>query len=170
MLHAVDVDTGQAVWTFETEARLSRRPLSRGTTSWLDHTMGAFNGLAAATGKLRWKLETHNYVHATPAISDGIAYFGGCDEMFRGVRISDGVEVVSLSAGAYTAASPAISGGRAYFGTFNNEVLGSTSPRRTFSGGTNTSSGTFRSTHQPERRREGSTSAGAIGWCTRSTN
>jgi outer membrane protein assembly factor BamB len=123
VLHAVSADSGEALWTFQTEGEIKSSPVLVEDKVLVGSYDEQLYGLVAKTGELLWKLQTQGYIHGTPAVNEGIAYITGCDAVLRGVQISDGKQVSETDSGAYTGASPAIVDGMAYYGTFNNEVL-----------------------------------------------
>jgi outer membrane protein assembly factor BamB len=88
VVHAVDVATGKAVWTFKTDGEVKSSPVVAGDKVLIGSYDTNLYALTARTGKLAWKVKTEGYVHATPSVADGVAYITGCDEILRAIRVS----------------------------------------------------------------------------------
>ena len=90
VLHAVNAETGKALWTFKTEDQIKSSPVIVGDRVLIGSYDNNLYALSRRDGKLIWKAITQNYVHGTPAISGGLAYVAGCDEVFHGIRLRMG--------------------------------------------------------------------------------
>ena len=93
VLHAVDAETGEAVWTYATLGEIKSSPVLAEDRVLIGSYDGYLYGLDAVTGELAWQVETQKLRPRHRRPSPGASpTFGGCDEMFHGVRISDGAE------------------------------------------------------------------------------
>lgn len=126
-LHALDVWTGEELWTFETEARVSSSPaISNGSIYFGSHD-GRFYSVAETTGQLDWTFNTGDRITSSPANFDGMVYFGSYDGFFYGLDAQTGAEVwkfdvagiVDPDSGIQKGinSSPAVSEGVVLFGT-----------------------------------------------------
>ena len=123
VLHAVRLQDGARLWTFETESEIKSSPILVNDLVLIGSYDTFLYALESETGKLRWKVQTDAQVHATPAVQNGLVFLAGCDGAFRAIQVVDGREAYRIESGAYTGASPVVAGDRAYFGTFGYEVM-----------------------------------------------
>jgi outer membrane protein assembly factor BamB len=90
-VYAVDTETRQARWTFETENWVWATPLvaeGRVYIASMDHTLYAVD---EASGSLAWKFTGEpGALPATPAIDQGILYFGSLSGHMYAVQARDG--------------------------------------------------------------------------------
>ena len=71
VLHAVDVQTGKALWTFKTQGEIRSSPIVVADKVLIGSYDRYLYGLSARNGALAWKAEFQGYVHATPAAVNG---------------------------------------------------------------------------------------------------
>ncbi|XQU09221.1 PQQ-binding-like beta-propeller repeat protein [Halomonas sp. LY9] len=78
-MNAMDIESGELLWRFETEGFVRGAASIAGDTVYFgshDHYMYAVN---RHTGEMRWRYETNAGIASTPAIVDGRLYFGSID-------------------------------------------------------------------------------------------
>ncbi len=82
-LYAVDAETGQEKWHFDTGGIVRSIPAVAGGlvfTGSFDHNVYALDG---RTGELRWKFDTRREVVSAPLVVDGTVYIGSrCADLF----------------------------------------------------------------------------------------
>jgi len=88
--YAINIDTGNLEWIFETDGLITSRPyVDNGTVyfgSW-DTYIYAIN---ANDGTLKWKYETGWGVETTPVVSDGLVFVGSNDNNFYALYQNNG--------------------------------------------------------------------------------
>jgi outer membrane protein assembly factor BamB len=89
-LHAMDVETGEEIWRFETGDRVFSSPAVSAGIVYVGVHSGRFLALDAATGILGWELRFGGGVMSSPVIDDGSVYFGCDDGSVYAVRLDDG--------------------------------------------------------------------------------
>lgn len=78
-MNAMDIESGELLWRFETEGFVRGAASIAGDTVYFgshDHYMYAVD---RHTGEMRWRYETNAGIASTPAIVDGRLYFGSID-------------------------------------------------------------------------------------------
>ena len=94
---AIDVETGDEVWSAETELELAAGPafgvnrLAFGTNN------GELIVLNADTGEESWRRSVGSEVLAAPAIGDGVVVFRSVDGRLRGVSLVDGTDLWTVA-------------------------------------------------------------------------
>jgi outer membrane protein assembly factor BamB len=79
ILHAVNPQTGKALWTFSTKAKIDSSPVIAGQRVFFGATTGEVFGLDANTGKVVWQFETGSSIIASPSIAAGRLIIGTTD-------------------------------------------------------------------------------------------
>ena len=79
VVHAIDVSTGKAAWTFETRARVDSSPVVAGDRLYVGSSDGRLYVLDLATGQKRWEFDTGAALTASPAIAAGRVVIGSVD-------------------------------------------------------------------------------------------
>ena len=79
MVHALDADTGEAVWTFTTRARVDSSPVISADRVYVGSHDGRLYVLDLATGEKLWDFEAGSPLSASPAIVDGHVVIGSHD-------------------------------------------------------------------------------------------
>ncbi len=127
-LYAIDLNTGQKIWTFTAENQFMSGPnwwVQDGKTYLLAGNYDYFlYCIDASTGKQVWKYEAQNYLNATPAVENGLAIFGGCDGNLHVVDIRTGKSASVNPLATYVASSVALDRGLAYVGDYDGKVTG----------------------------------------------
>ena len=123
VFHAVDAQTGKALWTFQTDGEIiSSANATEGRVLFGSYDQFLYC-LAPDDGSLLWKIETDGYVHGMPAIAQAHTLIAGGDGLLRVVDIVSGKEESQIELGAYVGASAAVHQMRAFVGTYESQVL-----------------------------------------------
>ena len=77
MVHALDTDTGRALWTFKTRTRVDASPVVVGGRVFIGAE--ALIALDLATGAEVWRFETGADIAASPAVAQGRLVIGATD-------------------------------------------------------------------------------------------
>ena len=78
-IHAIDAETGEAVWTFATRARVDSSPVVAGGHVYVGSSDGRFYVLDADTGTELWAFDVGADIVTSPAIADGRVAVGAYD-------------------------------------------------------------------------------------------
>ena len=89
-VEALSAETGEIIWTFNTEGAIYSSPAAYGNSVILGSGDGNIYSLDAASGKLNWKTKTEHSVLGSPIIEEGIVYLGGSDGKFRALDAETG--------------------------------------------------------------------------------
>jgi len=120
-LYAVDRQTGQERWRFETGDSVFAFPptIADGVIYFgsFDYNLYAVD---IETGQEKWRFETRGKVDSSPAIVDGVAYFGSWDNNFYAVDIETGQEKWRFETGGRVETSPSVVDGAVYFGSWDD--------------------------------------------------
>jgi outer membrane protein assembly factor BamB len=79
LLHALDADTGKAVWTLTTRARIDSSPAVSGGRVYVGSSDGRMYAADAKSGEKVWEFEIGAPVTASPAIAGGRLVIGAQD-------------------------------------------------------------------------------------------
>jgi outer membrane protein assembly factor BamB len=79
MIHALDMKTGKAAWTFETRARVDSSPAVAGGRAYVGSSDGKLYVLDVASGKSVFEFEAGGPLTASPALVDGRLVIGSQD-------------------------------------------------------------------------------------------
>jgi outer membrane protein assembly factor BamB len=89
-IHAIDIETGQEVWRFETGDRVFGSPAISGDFAYVGVHDGRLLSLDAGTGENRWALHFAGAVMSSPVIYDGHIYVGCDDGRVYSIRLEEG--------------------------------------------------------------------------------
>jgi outer membrane protein assembly factor BamB len=78
-VHAIDAETGTAVWTFATRARVDSSPVVAGGRVYIGSGDGRLYVLDAATGRKLFEFDAGSGFSASPAIAGGRVIIGSQD-------------------------------------------------------------------------------------------
>jgi outer membrane protein assembly factor BamB len=78
-VHALDAETGEARWTFETRARVDSSPVVSGGLVYVGSSDRRFYVLDANTGEEVWTFDTGAAVTASPGVASGRVVVGATD-------------------------------------------------------------------------------------------
>ena len=79
MVHAIDEQTGEAVWTFTTGARVDSSPAASNGRIYIGSGDGRLYVLDIGTGEKLWEFDTAAPLFASPAIAEGKVVIGSQD-------------------------------------------------------------------------------------------
>ena len=79
MLHALDLNTGKALWTFMTRARIDSSPAIVGARIYVGGSDGKLYVIDAASGKSVQEFEAGGPLSASPAVAAGKLVIGSAD-------------------------------------------------------------------------------------------
>ncbi len=114
VLHAVDLKTGKAKWTFRTDDGFATSPLITGGKVMLGDMTGIFYCVSAETGKKVWTVDAEAGMHSSPNLWSDRVVFGTDASDILCVSL-DGKALWKAKAGDRVNAAPAIGNGLAYF-------------------------------------------------------
>ncbi len=83
---ALDINTQQIVWEFETGGTVRSSPAKTGPVIYIGSDDGSLYALDAATGELQWRFETGGAITASPVVVDGVIYVGSSDGNFYAIE------------------------------------------------------------------------------------
>ena len=95
-LYALDAETGELLWSFETGDAIKPSPTVTGGAVYVGSNDNHVYALDAATGELRWKYDTGGWAQFSPAVSGGFVFLGAHGEvgfMVRALDASSGEQV-----------------------------------------------------------------------------
>jgi outer membrane protein assembly factor BamB len=121
-LHAVDLTTGKARWTYAAGAEIKSSPAVADGVVYFGDEAGRLHAVEAASGKARWTLATEAEIPGSPNVAGDCELFGSYG-FLRVVDLATGAERSKIALGGYVGGSAALAGGHAYVGTFENQVL-----------------------------------------------
>ena len=78
-IHAIDVKTGKAAWTFATRARVDSSPVIVGGRVYIGSSDGRLYVLDAQSGKKLWEFDAGSALTASPAVAAGRLVIGSQD-------------------------------------------------------------------------------------------
>lgn len=125
ILWALDQNTGERVWEFETEAAIISTPACNGLSSstssetviCFGSTDGYLYALDRENGDLRWKFKAESGIYSSPAIKNGTVFFGSVDGYLYAVSLKDGSLVWKFKTQADVYSSPAVADSLVYIGS-----------------------------------------------------
>jgi outer membrane protein assembly factor BamB len=79
MVHAIDRQTGAAIWTFTTRARVDSSPVVAGGRAYIGGGDGKLYVLDVGTGKSVFEFEAGGPLSASPALAGGRLVIGSQD-------------------------------------------------------------------------------------------
>ena len=79
MIHCLNIETGEAIWTFRTRARVESSPAIADTRVFVGSNDGRFYVLDLNTGEKLWEFEAGAPLSASPAIASGRIVIGSQD-------------------------------------------------------------------------------------------
>ncbi len=81
IVHGLDPQTGKALWTFATKAKIDSSPVIAGERVFFGATSGEIYALDLNSGKVVWQFETGSSIITSPAIANGKLVIGTLDGM-----------------------------------------------------------------------------------------
>lgn len=116
LFHCVD-DSGEQVWTFQTNAEISSSANIYKGNIILGSQDANLYCLDGDTGDIVWQFEAPDQIRCTPTIVDGRAFVAGCDGLLHVIDLDKGEEIGSVNIESPTGGTPAVLGDAVFFGT-----------------------------------------------------
>jgi len=79
MVHALNPETGEPLWTFPTRAKVDSSPVIVGTRVFFGTSGGVIYGLNIASGEVVWQFDTGSSIVASPSVGAGKLVIGSED-------------------------------------------------------------------------------------------
>ncbi|UCD09287.1 MAG: PQQ-like beta-propeller repeat protein, partial [Dehalococcoidales bacterium] len=76
---AVDIETQETIWEFETGGSVRSSPALVGSVIIVGSGDGKLYAIDTETGEMIWDYQTGGKISSSPAVVDGIVYFGSFD-------------------------------------------------------------------------------------------
>lgn len=136
-LHALTVDEGRPIWTFETEANVLGSPAVVDGTVYIGD-MQAVYAVSAADGSEQWVAEIGAGPTWSPAVLDGVVYVSSFEERVAAFDASDGTELWVAETDTEIFSAPTVTGNAVYVTMMDGTVsaLDASDGRRRWSAGT----------------------------------
>src|ERR671914_911249 len=128
-LHAVNIYTGKARWTFTADHEINSSPAFADGKIYFGTDGGSLYAVDARTGRLRWRAQAlarfgrREYFYATPTIAYGRVYVGNTDGTLYAFGASSGRLLWAQRAGTYVYTAPAVWRRRVYVGTYDGYFM-----------------------------------------------
>ncbi len=121
IFHAVSVDQGRKIWTFETRGEITS------TANFFKDKIifGSYDSTLYCLdedGKKLWDVVTEGPVNGSPAVVGDKTFVAGCDSALHIIDINTGKESGKVDLGGQAAATAAILGDYLYVGTMTDQV------------------------------------------------
>lgn len=118
-LHAVDADTGNKQWTYQTEYGTEEAPVVANEMVYFvsDHSLYAAD---AATGELQWTFDTGEGIRASPAVKNGTAYVSSFNGNLYAVDAASGEQRWQFDIGGSGDSTPVVWRGLVFVGSSDN--------------------------------------------------
>jgi len=131
VLHAVDMDSGQEMWSFQTEGAVFHAPIVHQGIVIFGSQDGGLRAVSKSDGSLKWTFRAGDvdwdvrdvFVNGKPTIIDGIAYISSEDFNVYAVDVETGAEVWRHNLGEEPQARAIpIVDGTAYIGAWDGHL------------------------------------------------
>jgi outer membrane protein assembly factor BamB len=128
-LHAVNIYTGKARWTFTADGEINSSPAFVNGKVYFGTDGGSVYALDARTGRLRWRAQAltrfgrREYFYATPTIAYGRVFIGNTDGTLYAFGASSGRLLWAQRAGTYIYTAAAVWRRRVYVGTYDGYFM-----------------------------------------------
>ena len=115
-LYALDIETGQEIWKFETDDSVVSSPVVSEGVVYFGSQNNHLYALDVETGQELWKFETDDSVVSSPAVSEGVVYFGSYYNHLYALDIETGQELWKFESHEQAITTLVVSEGVVYFG------------------------------------------------------
>ncbi|MBA2360201.1 MAG: PQQ-like beta-propeller repeat protein [Actinobacteria bacterium] len=128
-LHAVNIYTGKARWTFTADHEINSSASFANGTVYFGTDGGSLYALDARTGRLRWRAQAlprfgrREYFYATPTIAYGRVFIGNTDGTLYAFGATSGRLLWAQRAGTYIYTAAAVWKRRVYVGTYDGYFM-----------------------------------------------
>ncbi|MBP1624063.1 MAG: Pyrrolo-quinoline quinone repeat-containing protein [Acidobacteria bacterium] len=114
-LHAVDLSTGKARWTYATGGPVQESsPCVHNGIVYIGDLNGVFHAVDAATGKPRWTFKSESEIKSSPNCSGDRVYFGSYDQNLYCLSARTGELVWKYATEGPVHCTPSMAKGRVY--------------------------------------------------------
>ena len=125
ILWALNRNSGERIWEFETSASIISTPACDGLSSsasgkgviCFGSTDGYLYALEQESGEIKWKFKTEGGIYSSPAIKNGMVFFGSVDGNIYALNIKDGSLMWKFKTQANVYSSPAVAESLVYIGS-----------------------------------------------------
>jgi outer membrane protein assembly factor BamB len=114
VLHAINLKSGKADWTYPTPDGFETTPLIYDGKVYLGDMAGKFHCVNITDGKKVWVIDAESSIHSSANVHDGRIVFGTDGAEIFCLNAADGKEAWRARAGDRVNAAPAIGNGLAY--------------------------------------------------------
>jgi len=121
-VYALDVESGDLEWQFETGHRVWATPLIISDTVYVGSMDRHLYALNLSDGRVRWDFEGGGAFAGTPALRDGVLYMGAFDDKFYAIDAETGVQLWIFSGENWFWGGPAIYEGVIYTADVDGNV------------------------------------------------
>ncbi len=128
-LHAVNIYTGKARWTFTADHEINSSPTYANGKVYFGTDGGSVYAVDARTGRLRWRAQAlarfgrREYFYATPTVAYGRVFIGNTDGTLYAFGASSGRLLWAQRAGTYIYTAAAVWRRRVYVGTYDGYFM-----------------------------------------------
>ncbi|HXV98555.1 MAG TPA: PQQ-binding-like beta-propeller repeat protein [Anaerolineae bacterium] len=116
-VYAIDAETGQEKWKFETGSPVWSSPAVVEGVLYIGSNDHYLYALDHQTGQEKWKFETGAAVRSSPAVADGVVYVGSFDKNVYALDAQTGQEQWRFETEASIYSSPTVAAGVLYIGS-----------------------------------------------------
>jgi len=125
ILWALNKNTGEKIWEFETSASIISTPAGDGQSSstpgerviCFGSTDGYLYALDIESGRVRWKFKAEGAIYSSPAIRNGTVFFGSVDGNLYALNLGDGSLIWKFETQSDIYSSPAVTESLVYIGS-----------------------------------------------------
>ncbi len=116
-IYAIDAETGQEKWKFETGSPVWSSPAVVEGVLYIGSNDHYLYALDRQTGQEKWKFETGAAVRSSPAVADDVVYVGSFDKNVYALDAQTGQEQWRFETEASIYSSPTVAAGVLYIGS-----------------------------------------------------
>ncbi|WP_247730462.1 PQQ-binding-like beta-propeller repeat protein [Halovivax limisalsi] len=121
-LYALDADTGEREWHYETSQTVTSSPTVHEGTVYFGSYDKSVYAVDAEDGNREWSYQTGRYVYSSPTVADGTVYVGSLDGYLYALDAETGNHVWAYDSGEVADSSPTVVDGTVYVGSNDGSV------------------------------------------------
>jgi outer membrane protein assembly factor BamB len=122
IMYALDAQTGDFLWEFETEKEIWATPAVDEDTVYFGSFDEKFYAVNTSDGSKRWEFTAEGAIAATPLINEDIIYVGSLDKNLYALNTDSGSLKWQFTGKNWFWALPVLYGGNIYAGCMDNRV------------------------------------------------
>lgn len=107
-LYALDAQTGEYLWHFDTDGPVTSSPVVLGNTAFFGSNDGNIYAVNIKNHRARWTVTTKEWVNSSPRIVDRVLYIGGNDRTVLAIDAQTGEGIWTFNTDGPAIAIPAI--------------------------------------------------------------